>query len=145
MKSTRLVIAIISLVVVIGGGAAFMMYRNHYGPLAFTLTFKDAKQLRPGQFVIYKGVRVGEVKNVQLNNAGMIEVAVVLDSDHRMQVCAESTFRIEKPSLLDLSGEHQVTVSDNEATCTPIVRGSVLQGSEGMFDDLVKRGKALVQ
>lgn len=145
MNSSRFVIAVLSVIIVIGVVAGFVMYRNHAGPLEFTVTFKDARQLRPGQFVVYKGVRVGEVKSVELNKAGLIEVNLLIDSAHRTQICREATFRIEKPSLLDLSGEHQVTASDGDGHCTEISRNAVLQGSEGLFDDAISKGKQLIQ
>jgi hypothetical protein len=145
MNSNRLLVVVVILVVGIGGATGFLMYRRHSGPLPFTITFKDAKQLRPGQFVVYKGVRIGVVKSVELDSAGKIDVAVVIDAEHRAQICQQATFRIEKPSLLDLSGEHQVTMSDNSGTCIAVARSSIVQGSEGVFDDLVTRGKAMIQ
>jgi|GEM_PF-4741094 len=145
MASNRLLVVVVVLVIAIGAGTGFLMYRRHSGPVPFTITFKDAKQLRPGQFVVYKGVRVGDVRSVELNSAGTIDVAVVIDAEHRAQICQQATFRIEKPTIFDLSGEHQVTVSDNGGTCTPVVRSSIVQGSEGILDDMVTRGKQMIQ
>lgn len=136
------IVVLIVLGVVAGG--SFFLYRNHYGPLNFTLMFKDAKQLRPGQFVVYRGVRIGAVKSVDLDGPDNVRVRVEIEQEHAKLVYQEAVFKIEKPKLLDISGEMQVTVSDSGSTHTPITEGAVLRGQEGFFDELVKRGKEML-
>jgi hypothetical protein len=137
-------IVVVALIAVVAGGS-FFLFHKQYGPLNFTLMFKDAKQLRPGQFVVYRGVRIGEVKSVELDGPDNVRVRVQIEHQHAKLVYQEAVFKIEKPKFIDISGEMQVTVSDSGSTHTPITEDSVLRGQEGFFDELVKRGKELLQ
>lgn len=147
MARRRNSFAWIAVVIVLGvvAGGALLLYRHHNGPLAFTLMFKDAKQLRAGQFVVYRGVRIGEVKSVGLDGPDNVRVQVQIEQEHAKLVYQEAVFKIEKPKLFDLSGEMQVTVSDSGSTHTPITEDAVIRGQEGFFDELVKRGKEMLQ
>ena len=101
--------------------------------LRFVLTFKDANGLRPGQFVIYRGVRIGEVTAVDLKDS-MVRVNIIVNEKYRDQIYQEATFTIEKLSVINPTGEHQVTMSDKGNVRTPVMEGSVLAGTEGWFD-----------
>ena len=142
-NSLAWIVVVIVLGVVASGG--LLLYRHHYGPLGFTLMFKDAKQLRPGQFVVYNGVRIGEVKSVDLEGPEDVRVRVEIEAKHAKVVYQEASFKIEQPKIIDVSGEMQVTVSDSGSTHTPITQDAVIRGQEGFFDELLKRGKQLLQ
>lgn len=98
--------------------------------LRFVLTFKDANGLRPGQFVIYKGVRIGEVTAVDLHDS-LVKVNIVVNEKYRDQIYQEAKFTIEKLSTINPTGEHQVLMSDRGKVRTPVMEGSVLVGTEG--------------
>ena len=100
--------------------------------LHLVLTFKDANGLRPGQFVIYKGVRIGEVTAVDLQDS-LVRVNIVVNEKYRDQIYQEATFTIEKLSAINPTGEHQVLMSDKGNVRTPVMEGSVLVGTEGWF------------
>ncbi len=120
--------------------------RQEEGPteLHFTLTFKDAQQLRPGQFFLYKGVRIGQATSVTLDGSGVVKVSMTVDETHREQVYREATFTIEKLSLLNPSGEHQIVMTDGGDTHTPIEEGAVIAGSEGWLSDAAEKAGQLV-
>ena len=129
--SLRSIPRFIVLAVCLGGLACC----GNRDALDFTLTFKDAKNLQPGQFLVYKGIRVGEVKAVELDAGGGVKVNVEVDHEHRAVVYREASFTIEKPNgLTDLSGERQITMEDSGSSRTPVLQGDVLKGSEGLLD-----------
>ncbi len=112
--------------------------------LEFTLVFKDANGLRTGQFVTYKGVRVGEVTSVAFDPEGKVRVGVRIEPDHAKMVYREAKFSIEKTSgAVDVTGERRVQVTDRGDARSPVQRGDVLQGSDGFVSEFAESvGKA---
>jgi len=110
----------------------------------FTIVFRDAKNLRPGQFLVLKGVRVGEVTAVDLAAGDQVKVSVRAYKEFRETLCAESAFTIEKPGgMLDISGERQVTVSRRDSSCTPIRPAAVLKGDDSWLDAATEAARGL--
>lgn len=109
-------------------------------PLQFIVTFKDANNLRPGQSLIYKGVRIGHVAAVDLAGDA-VNVKLVVDENRRTVVYKEAKFSIEKVSLINATGEHQVVMSDTGNIRTPMEAGTVIVGSEGWLSDAANRVK----
>lgn len=124
-------------------GTLYVVHQRTNGPLEFTITFKDAKQLRAGQFVVYNGVRIGEVRSVDLV-AGRVEVQVGVDSKYRDSVYQEALYTIERPSFTDITGERQITVSDAGRSRTPVQRASVIQGNESTLPIVIERARRAV-
>ncbi len=136
----RTMLYVISGVIVIALVAGGVFLYRQKGPLSFTLVFEDGKQIQTGQFLIYKGVRIGEVKSVDLKD-NQARVIVEVYAAHRQVAYQEAAFRIEQRDLI--SGEHQITMEDIGSVRTPIVQNSVLRGSEGRIDTLIRQGKEL--
>ena len=112
--------------------------------LDFVVTFRDARGLQPGQALVYKGVRIGEVRSVDIEPSGAVRVGVRVSRQYRDGVCREAAFVIESPrGWLDTSGVRQITVSDRGGSRTPIRSGDVLQGSDGLLDELLGQAKAV--
>jgi ABC-type transporter Mla subunit MlaD len=105
-------------------------------PLEFTVTFKNAKSVAPGQFLVYNGVRIGEVREVKLGDTGRVHVRILVDPEHERRVYREAEFVVEKPAgWTDLSGEKQLTMNDrNAGTKTPMGPGDIVVGTDGMWD-----------
>ena len=105
-------------------------------PLEFTVTFKNAKSVAPGQFLVYNGVRIGEVREVKLGDTGRVHVRILVDPEHEKRVYREAEFVVEKPAgWMDLSGEKQLTMNDRSAgTKTPMAPGDIVAGTDGMWD-----------
>jgi hypothetical protein len=100
----------------------------------FTLVFHDADGLRQGQFLVLKGVRVGEVAATELAN-GQAQVEARVYRKYVNAVCAESGFLIEKPGgFMDSSGDRQITVTPGAERCTPIKAGAILQGQDSVLE-----------
>jgi hypothetical protein len=111
-------------------------------PLSFTVTFSDAKNLQQGQFLVYKGIRIGEVISVGLDEGGAVRVDVTVDDKYRTTVYQEAEFSIEKPSgVVDLSGERQLTMNDRSGVRTPLKGGEIIVGSEGGLDHWINKIK----
>jgi hypothetical protein len=105
-------------------------------PLDFTLTFKDAAGLGPGQNVSYRGIAIGKVRTIALEPNGPVRVEVRIEPRYTNVVYREASFRIEKPGgVTDLSGERQVTVRDQGGARTPIRNGEIVAGSDGVLSD----------
>jgi hypothetical protein len=112
--------------------------------LDFVVTFRDAKGLQPGQAVVYKGIRVGEVRSIDIESSGTVRVGVRVSRQYRESVCREAVFLIENPrGWLDTSGERQITVTDRGGSRTPIGEGDVIEGSDGLLDQLLGQAKAV--
>jgi hypothetical protein len=134
----RIVLYAVTIVIVIGLVAgAFVMYRQT-GPLSFTLVFDDGKGIQPGQFVVYKGVRIGEVKSVDLKDS-QANVGVQIYAAQRKTAYKEASFRIAQRDLV--SGEHEIIMEDAGDVRTAIEQNSVLRGREGIIDSVIHRGQ----
>lgn len=112
--------------------------------LNFNLVFQDVRNLRPGQFLVLKGVRVGEVTTVDLADGAQVRVGVRVYRQFRETLCEEWAFTIEKPGgALDISGERQVTVSRRADRCTQIKPGAELKGQDSWLDAAVDAARAM--
>lgn len=136
-----------SLLVLTMLASMLLLMHCRRGPadLNFTLTFKKANGLRPGQFLTYKGVRIGEVTSVDIDATGVVAVGVLVEAKYRAQVCKEATFKIEKLSMINPTGEHQVTMSVSSTTLTPVENGMIIAGTEGWIDQAIDRGKSITK
>jgi hypothetical protein len=111
-------------------------------PLMFTLTFKDAQGLQPGQFLVYKGIRIGEVTDVGFDQGGSVKVEIKVNTKYRNAVYQEAEFVIQKSSgVVDVSGERQVTMNDRSGFRTPLKGGEIIVGSEGGLDHWINKIK----
>lgn len=138
------VILIAAGALLIAGGVGLLSWTmfTRYRDLEFTIRFDDAKQLKPGQPIVYQGVRIGEVADVTLDGA-QVSVAVSINSEYSSRVYQEAIFEIEAPSVI--SAERQVTVHDRSGSRTPILQGSIVQGTEGFFIDVLKKARTAVE
>lgn len=109
--------------------------------LTFTIVFDEAQNLKTGQAVTYKDIKIGEVTSVDLGSSGNVKVKVSIPSKYRDQIYKEAWFSVEKPGgMLDLSGERVVAVEDrNVLEKTPIENDDVIDGYDGWTDQLPER------
>jgi len=131
-KTFAVGLIVLSFVILQCGGG------EEYDPpaeLNVVLTFKDANGLRPGQFLVYKGVRVGEVTAVDLDGS-LVKVHVEVGEKHRDQISKEATSTIEKLTFINPTGEHQLVMSDVGGVRTPVEEGTVIVGSEGLISTI---------
>ena len=99
--------------------------------LEFGLLFKDAKGLEPGYNLMYRGLRVGTVRDVGLDPDGQVLVQVSVPEEFRGSVYREADFIIERSGA-------QITMRDRTGSRTPIRAGDVLAGS-GTLDHILGR------
>ena len=106
--------------------------------LRFTVLFEDAAGLEAGMPVEYRGLEIGKVTAVGLDDQGLVEVAVVVENEYRSAITHSSTIRSEtrgirrRPHLIVTEGEPQ---GERRA----VQDGDVLKGSPRMLDDALTR------
>lgn len=106
--------------------------------LDFTITYREARGLRPEQPIVYKGLVVGKVRAVDLEPGGTVLVRCRIDPQYRAALYREARFSIEKTGgFLDTSGDRQIVVTDAGSVRTPLQPDDVLAGSEGFLDHLL--------
>jgi hypothetical protein len=112
------------------------------------VTFKDAKLLQPGHSVVYRGIVVGEVADVELVAGGGVRVTVEAYGRHAASLYKEAGFRIEatSSSVGGVEGR-RIVVYDRGEIQTAIKGGEVIEGTESevgsWFDSLSATGKTL--
>ena len=112
--------------------------------LRFTVTFQDARGLETGDDVVYKGVRIGEVTSVSVDDKGLVQVGVRVEKAHKPAVYREAHFEIESTGGTGmLTGSMQLTMKDRPEAGgrTSVASGEVVRGSEGSIDRAVERLK----
>lgn len=105
------------------------------GALRFTLTFKDARNLQIGDPLVYRGLKIGEVKSISAEGT-TIKVVVQVVRQYRNTVYREATYVIEAPDgLLDRSGRRQVTMKDpmmGAKARSAVQEADIIAGSDGL-------------
>lgn len=99
-------------------------------PLEFTITCKDAKRLQVGERVVYKGVRIGVVRDITLSDR--VAVVVRIDREHEERVCRESRFSIKCQWPV---GPCRVEMKDSRCgRCTPMQPGDIVEATGILAD-----------
>jgi phospholipid/cholesterol/gamma-HCH transport system substrate-binding protein len=91
---------------------------------AFTITFADAPGLGPGSPVRRAGVRIGEVQSVELDDAGTVSVAILIDSRYAVR-------RNDRPTLVQglIGGDAAIDlVRQEDGDPEPLEPGGTLSG-----------------
>lgn len=118
-------------------------YRDATRDLRFTLTFKNAKNLQPGQFVAYQGTTIGQVTSIDRDSSGLTKVDVTISEKYRSQIYEEASFTIENLELLNTSEKYQVVMTDRGNRRTPMQPSAVIAGNEGWLSDTAERFKRM--
>jgi sporulation protein YlmC with PRC-barrel domain len=96
------------------------------------------------KLLVYNGVRVGEVTDVDLNESRNVVVQVEVYSGHRAKVYRDALFTIDRPGgLIDISGERQIIIMDTDAGRTPIKQAAIITGNDNAFRPWLEKGKEL--
>jgi ABC-type transporter Mla subunit MlaD len=97
------------------------------GPLRFAVTFQDAQGIERGDDVEYKGIEVGEVTRVAIDEEGNVRVEVEIRPRHRASVAMNSLFEVERAGVL---GGRKLVIVDGEGARIPMLAGAVLVDKE---------------
>jgi hypothetical protein len=110
-----------------------------WGGLTFTVVFKDARGLTAGDPVVYRGVKIGAVRSVDVTTDGPVNVGVLIHRKHRETVYREARFVIEeaKENGARQNGR-QITVKDRRGDRTSVEEGDVIEGSEAGLAELLR-------
>ncbi len=106
------------------------------GPRRFSVTFENARELKPGDAVHYKGVQIGRVVDVALDPGGAARVQLAIDDRFHQQVYREACFRIRVPWR---EGRRSVEMVDIEGTRTPLQEGDTVKGINSLFGCFFQR------
>lgn len=105
-------------------------------PFRFHVTFEEVDDLEPGAPVLHRGLVVGEVTDVGLDEHGLVLVTVELEDEYRTAVASNSVIRVEATGL---RRRRQLVIEEGPGPRQPLEPGDVLSGSEGVVDDAVTR------
>jgi soluble cytochrome b562 len=112
---------------------------SEWGGLSFAVDFKDAKGLEAGDAVVYRGVKIGVVRSVDVAAGGPVRVGVLIDRKHREAVYREARFIVEKAQEHGARADgRQLTVKDRRGVRTPIEEGGVIEGGEAGLSDVLQ-------
>lgn len=121
--------------IILGVAAIFVSRESR--ALTYTVVFKDAKGLQPGDRVQMSGVNIGVVKWVELKTQpSQINVRLKIDPQYAQQVRLNSTAVIRDVSFPNVSGQRVVEVinADEETPGPPLPKDSIVHGVGGPLD-----------
>lgn len=107
-------------------------------PLRFFVTFEQARGLEAGDAVRYKGLEIGRVLDVGIDQNGKVRAAVLVRAKYRGAMAQNSVVEIEHAGVFG----RRLTVREGRGERQPLEEGGVLVGSEGQVADLLDRLKA---
>lgn len=105
------------------------------------MTFKSAENLKPGDPVMYKATKIGEVEKIDLAG-NVVRVQVNIEAAHRAVVYREAIYVIDSTRGFFVAGR-QITVKDRPFTRarTPVETGDSIAGWNGVVGKVL--GKVL--
>ncbi len=106
------------------------------GKLIFTIQFDEANKLKTGDFMYVKGLKIGEVKSIRLDNVQRLIVTEVL-LYARQELPDDSFFFIWPDQLVTGSKCIQIKLG---ASPNMIQRGDTLKGGSSMLDIISNTG-----
>jgi len=116
------------------------------GPLRFAVLFQDAQGIERGDDVEYKGLEIGEVTRVAVDEEGNVRIEVEVRPRHRGALSMGSLIDVERAGVL---GGRKLVVRDGEGARIPMLEGAELIGreSEGdrAVDSLRRAGKSAIE
>ena len=139
MQRTRYLIGLLTLALAVAGALALwhMLGSGEERPgLHLRIEFRDARGLRPGADVRYRGITVGAVRNVRISEDGdKAVVELLIDPAAAGQACVNSSFWIVSPRFSGLTsgatGLDTLVRDTYVAFITPAEHGSpLLPGSQ---------------
>ena len=63
-------------------------------PLVFSVTFQEARGLEAGDAVFFRGLEIGQVEDVGLDESGLVRATVEVDPEHRSAIAYTSIIEI---------------------------------------------------
>ncbi len=105
--------------------------------LSYTIVFKDARGLQPGDKVQLNGVDVGAVRSVDLvsSQPPVVEVQVRIAPNHAEKVRADSTAAIESVSIPNVSAQKTVAIyNPPDSTAPAMESGARVEGLDDILD-----------
>ncbi len=131
MPSTKPRILCLALVVLVLG-----LLGCRPAPLCFQVTFRDAAGLGRGAKIVHRGLEIGRVTDVGLDDEGLVLVSVEIDAEYRAAVALNSVIRIDATGL---RRRRQLTIEDGQGERLPVGDRGVLTGSEGAIEDFLTK------
>jgi ABC-type transporter Mla subunit MlaD len=136
-RERRIGLVLFVTIIFIALAATAIVVTRESRALYYTVIFKDAKGLQPGDRVQMNGVNIGVVKWVQLNTQPtQIHVRLKIDPQYAQQVRMNSTAVIRDVSFPNVSGQRVVDVinPETDTPTPPLPRYAVVRGVNGAVD-----------
>jgi len=103
-------------------------------PLHLRVTFEELHGLERGARVLHRGLVVGKVTDIGLDDQGLVLVSLTIAPKYRTAVARNSIIRVD---AVGLRRRRQLVIEEGPGARIPVHEGDVLTGSEGLMDDTV--------
>lgn len=103
-------------------------------PLHLQVTFEELQGLEPGARVVHRGLVVGKVTDIGLDDQGLVLVSLTIAPKYRTAVARNSIIRVD---AVGLRRRRQLVIEEGPGPRIAVQEGDVLKGSEGLVDDTV--------
>ena len=121
----------VAVLVVFGLGFGAGCERPERG-LGFRILFEDSRGLAPGAPVVYRGLQLGAVESVGLEN-GLVAVDVRIDEVHAPNICEGANFLIRTQDAGSPT-RPAVEMLPRTGPCEELAAGATIQGSENRLE-----------
>ena len=111
-------------------------------PFALGVIFPDAAGLKPGDNVVMRGLSIGQVRDVDIHERGVI-AHLEIDPKYRRNVDGKATLTIRSEKLV--TGKKSVVIEPGEPPGGALKNGAILQGRAGDDDPIDRAQRALTE
>lgn len=133
-------IVIISTAFIILVAVIVILIKHSSGEL-FNITFYNAKNLQPGDSVVYRGINIGEVRRIKLHKDEKVLITVWIKKEFFPYVNTSSSARIVSQGMPNVSGRKYIEwlVADENAEL--LKPNAIIEGSESLIGYKLKKAR----
>ncbi|GIW47969.1 MAG: hypothetical protein KatS3mg078_1846 [Deltaproteobacteria bacterium] len=113
--------------------------------LDVSIVFDEAKGVSKGTKLVMKGVPIGEVKGVKVEENGEVVVEARIYGEYKDRVNSSAVFIIEPVDTGLQAGDRQITVEIVDENAPPLERGARVRGYKSRAQFFVQSGKRALE